>query len=299
MGLMVSTAHAAEPPPWPKWVQQLGKPSQLVGRALETDLSPRLLPSILPAGKPKSPVPPTLEIEVLDPNADPMGNPAVELVRPQRDPCCDLSCDDGPPRSHYEIDIPPVVIVHRYYYTGDRSFRGPMLPGGPSIVVVNHPKTGQRCYIPVQMLPGSPTVHYSASGIEYDYGTNGIALTFGRFTGEPKVVYRNRVPVTRQAKKVYEGARDGACKLLYGTGVPQLADATAGGAKNLVGNVRSGVADAAEGFFAPGVSFIKATPLGSLLASNPEEQARRQRDRAVQAASRERLRAEASLGTLR
>ena len=30
------------------------------------------------------------------------------------------------------------------------------LEGGATIVVVNHPKTGERCYIDVQMLPGAP-----------------------------------------------------------------------------------------------------------------------------------------------
>jgi len=121
------------------------------------------------------PVPPTLEIEVLDPNVDPLGNPAV-IVR-----------DLGHGQS--KVEIPPVVLVHRYYYTGDRSFQGPMLPGGPSIVVVHHPRTGQQCYIPLQMLPGAPRVHYTGHKIEYDYGSNGICLSFGLW-GNPKVTYR-------------------------------------------------------------------------------------------------------------
>ena len=112
-------------------------------------------------------VPPTMEIEVLDPNADPLGRPAVEL---NRDDCGNLI-----------VDIPPVVLVHRYYYTGDRSFQAQLLPGGPSIVVVNHPKTGARCYIDVQMMPGAPRVTYTGHAIEYDYGEHGITIHFGLF----------------------------------------------------------------------------------------------------------------------
>ena len=69
--------------------------------------------------KPFAPVQPALEIEVLDPGVDPNGNPAVRLR------------DDG--FGQMNVDIPPVVLVHRYYYSGDRSFQGPMLPGGPSM----------------------------------------------------------------------------------------------------------------------------------------------------------------------
>lgn len=121
-------------------------------------------------------VPPTKEIEVLDPNADPLGQPAVEL---NRDECGNLV-----------VDIPPAVLVHRYYYTGDRSFQAQLLPGGPSIVVVNHPKTGERCYIDVQMMPGAPRVTYTGHSIEYDYGEHGITVHFGLF-GRPSVKYRS------------------------------------------------------------------------------------------------------------
>ena len=126
--------------------------------------------------KPNVPVPPELEIEVLDPGVDPLGNPAVVVTRDEA----------GKTR----IDIPPAVLVHRYYYTGDRSFQAQMLPGGPSVVIVNHPKTGERCYIPVQMLPGAPRVTYTAHSIEYDYGENAVTVHFGMF-GHPTIKYRN------------------------------------------------------------------------------------------------------------
>jgi len=134
-----------------------------------------LTPSIRAAHRPPRNVPPTDEIELLDPNADPLGRPAVELQYSAHG---------------LHVDIPPAVLVHKYYYTGDRSFQAQMLPGGPSIVVVNHPKTGERCYIPVQMLPGAPRVTYTGNAIEYDYGENGITVHFGLF-GAPTIKYRS------------------------------------------------------------------------------------------------------------
>src|SRR5262245_8373619 len=118
-------------------------------------------------------VPPTLEIAVLDPNADPMGRPAIKLNKR----------DDG----RTEVEIPETVLVHRFYYTGDRTFQAQMLPGGPCIVVANHPKCGERLYIPVQMLPGAPRVHYTSRSIEYDFGKEGITIHFCTLFGSPKV----------------------------------------------------------------------------------------------------------------
>ncbi|MCC9600419.1 hypothetical protein LOC67_07590 [Stieleria sp. JC731] len=120
-------------------------------------------------------VSPALEIEVIDPGVDPLGNPAVQLH------------DTG---NALVVDIPPTVLVHRYYYTGDRSFRGPDLPGGPTIVVASHPRTGERTYVQVQMLPGSPMVHYSAKSIDFDFGDAGIEVVFPRY-GCPKVKVRS------------------------------------------------------------------------------------------------------------
>src|SRR5437016_1193792 len=86
-------------------------------------LFPRALNAVKAPHQP-TPVPPTLEIEVLDPNVDPRGNPAVVTK-----PSCVRTCHG--PEGRLTVDIPEVVLVHRYYYTGDRTFQGPFLPGGP------------------------------------------------------------------------------------------------------------------------------------------------------------------------
>ncbi len=143
-------------------------------------------------------VPPSLEIEILDPGVDPLGNPAVVVRQDGNGQMC--------------VDIPPVVLVHRYYYSGNRSFQGPMLPGGPSIAVLNHPKTGERCYIPLQLMPGAPRVTYTGGGIEYDYGNYAATITFP-LLGQPKVKYRNgptihqKVATAVHAEQVREHAQ--------------------------------------------------------------------------------------------
>ncbi len=144
-----------------------------------------LLPNRL--GTPTARVSPVLEIEILDPNKDPRGNPAVVTST-------DLS-------GNTQIEIPPSLIVHRYYYTGDRSFRGPDLPGGPSIVIAQNPRDGQQVYLPVQMLPGSPIVHYTARSIEYDFGNRAVIVDFPK-VGEPTVSYRNGRPLSEKAGKM-------------------------------------------------------------------------------------------------
>lgn len=135
-----------------------------------------VLPTAGTAGeRPPATVPPTLEIEVLDPGVDPLGNPAI-FLEPGR-------------LGQMQVEIPPVVLVHRYYYTGDRSFQGPMLPGGPSIIVAHHPQSGERLYVPVQMMPGAPRVTYTAHSIVFDYGEQGTTVHFGQ-AGSHKVKYR-------------------------------------------------------------------------------------------------------------
>jgi hypothetical protein len=137
---------------------------------------------VLAAGRHTFPVPPGDEIQVLDPNAHPLGWPAVELWQDH----------EGT-----QVDIPPSVLVHKYYYTGDRSFQAQLLPGGPVIIVVTHPKTGERCYVQTQMLPGAPRVTYTARSIEYDYGSHGMTLHFGLF-GQPNVKYRSGKRLTER-----------------------------------------------------------------------------------------------------
>lgn len=98
-----------------------------------------------------------------------------------------------------QIEIPPTVIVHRYYYSGDRDFQGPMIPGGPTVLVANHPVTGEQISLKVQLMPGAPRVRYTKRSILYDYGDRKIGIDFGAFSFcEPKVVYHRDSRVRRK-----------------------------------------------------------------------------------------------------
>ncbi len=131
-------------------------------------------------------VPPELELQIIDPGVDPRGNPTA-LLRPRG--------------KQLEVDIPPTIIVHRYYYTGDRWFQGPVLQGGPVIVVANHPYTGRRCYVPLSLLPGAPVIRYHKNTIEYDYGDRGIVIHFPK-NKPPEVSFRNGEKWSRRVGKL-------------------------------------------------------------------------------------------------
>ena len=124
--------------------------------------------------RPAAPVPPTQEIVILDPGVDPVGNPTV-LTKPKENGLAD-------------VDIPPSVVVHKFYYTGDRNFQGPMLPGGPTVVVAGNPHTGERTYVATMLPPGAPRVYYTGTAIRYDYGYQSVSVCFGLF-GKAKVLY--------------------------------------------------------------------------------------------------------------
>jgi hypothetical protein len=191
-------------------------------------------------------VPPTMEIEILDPNADPLGRPAVELNRDEY--------------GNLIVDIPPVVLVHRYYYTGDRSFQAQLLPGGPSIVVVNHPKTGERCYIDVQMMPGAPRVTYTGHSIEYDYGEHGITVHFGLF-GRPSVKYRSGQTWGRKLGKLVhaEHWQDGAAEAYKKTST------VAKYSKTMAKGAIAETCDATEQVLLPVKNVVHMMPFGKTL----------------------------------
>lgn len=100
------------------------------------------------------------ELVVLDPGVDEQGLPAVEVT------------EDG------QVEIPPTLHVHRYYYSGDKEYQGPILQGGPTIVVANHPKTGKKMYIDVTLPPGAPVIAYNKRSITYVYPNQRVVIDF-------------------------------------------------------------------------------------------------------------------------
>jgi hypothetical protein len=231
------------------------------------------------------PVPPGDEIQVLDPNAHPLGWPAVELWRDH----------EG-----MQVDIPPSVLVHKYYYTGDRSFQAQLLPGGPVIIVVTHPKTGERCYVQTQMLPGAPRVTYTARSIEYDYGSHGMTLHFGLF-GQPKVHYRSRKKLTERVGTLVHAEQFRDRTEQVGRGARYVARTSSNSLKEAVIDAQQ-IADAMT---LPVQNLLRLMPLGAA-ALDPDRHLQReeviaeyQRQRELQYVELETRRREQTMATIR
>lgn len=233
-----------------------------------------------------APVPPTQEIEVLDPNVDPAGKPTV--VRTGFQQPADSPFDpDVPPalQPPQALDVPPTVLVHKFYYTGDRTFQGPLLPGGPMIVSVNHPKTLERVYVPVTLPPGAPRVTYAGDSIRYDYGPQSVTLAFGH-CGNPRVRYSQSANATEAARKKTEEARAGASSWVQRTGVPQGLQRFKAGAKSAAGAVADGIHDAGKFVADTASNLFQFVPGAQALKSTPEDAAAREQERLRRAAER-------------
>ncbi len=240
--------------------------------------------------KRQAPVPPGLEIEILDPGVEPVGNPAV-ITTPGA-------------AGQIRIDIPPTVLVHKYYYTGDRKFQGPMLAGGPAIVVVNHPKTGERAYLELQMLPGAPRVIYTSKTIEYDYGKQGIIICFDCGCGlkpccNPKVTYRNCTPLARQVACAAKKVGAAVHHVVVSTGASDLACKVKDETKSLGHAAVDGVKTAGKAVLTPVVQIVEVLPGVKTLQSSGEQRAAVARDEAVQRAAALNSRANDSIRTVR
>jgi hypothetical protein len=90
------------------------------------------------------------------------------------------------------VDVAPAIHVHRNYYNGDREYQGPILPGGPTVVVAQHPRTGQRLYVDVNLPAGAPVICYDEDSITYVYRDGRVCLRFGIDDGCECVTVVNR-----------------------------------------------------------------------------------------------------------
>jgi len=233
-----------------------------------------------------TPVPPTQELELLDPNVDPLGRPTVK-VSPIVGP-------DGV--AH--IDIPPCVLVHKYYYTGDRSFQGPMLPGGPTIVVFNHPADGERIYLEIQMPPGAPRVIYTRHSIEYNYGFQSVILSFGAH-GRPKIAFRQGASALTEAKVAREQARQATRRFIQRTGLPEARRKVHEKLRNAGDATADRLHDIGKAAVTPVVQMVKLIPGIQMLTSSPEQTVETERNSLVKSGTANLSSFEASIPTVR
>lgn len=76
------------------------------------------------------------------------------------------------------VQIPPTLHIHPYYYAGDKEYQGPIINGGPTIVVANHPKSGEKLYIEAVLPQGAPIVSYTARKITYIFPNRRVIIEF-------------------------------------------------------------------------------------------------------------------------
>ena len=139
------------------------------------------------------PVPPSQEIEILDPAQGATGVPAVLLT--------------GGTDGTQKVDVPPAVLVHRFFPSGDRDFQAQFLPGGPTIISANHPKTMERTYVLATLPPGAPRVTYRHRSIIYDYGPQSVTVTYGHH-GSPTVTYSQATKLTARVERAVDSVKD-------------------------------------------------------------------------------------------
>lgn len=228
-------------------------------------------------------VPPWDEIEILDPNVDPLGRPKVTL----RD-------EEG----QTQVDIPPSVLVHKYYYSGDRSFQGPMLPGGPTVVVANHPRSGERCYVDAQLPPGAPRVTYTNRAIEYDFGNQTVSVEFP-WLCKPRVRYVTGTPLATKLTRATKSVTSNTVESVRSSRLAEHTVSVAKGTWNAAGGIYNGACDLGERITAPVCAIVDSTPVGSLVHPDPGRKAMRERERELARVQRETRRSEASIPTIR
>ena len=247
---------------------------------------PLLLNEVVAGKRSAVPVSPGLEIEVLDPGVDPSGNPAVRINR--------SSGFDG----EAQIEIPPVILVHRYYYTGDRDFQGPMVPGGPSIVVATNPRTNERQYVNVQMLPGAPRVKYTRRSITYDYGHQSIVVSF-HYKNRAKVAYTQGTSLPRFVVGSTKQVQNAASGLAERTGLSKLRSRVASDANNVIDSAIGRVRETGESTTQRIRDVWKMLPIAGLLSGSPDEAELRNRASELRSAAEEARDSELSIPTNR
>ena len=107
---------------------------------------------------------------ILDPGKHERGLPAVEVK---------------PSPNGLQVEVPPTVHVHRYYYSGDKIYQGPIIQGGPIVIVAKHPKTGVQMNVNAVLPPGAPRIAYTRNSITYVYPDQRVEVKFRHFPFDP------------------------------------------------------------------------------------------------------------------
>lgn len=141
------------------------------------------------------------------------------------------------------VDMPEVVHVHRYYYSGDREFQGPVIEGGATIVAAKHPKTGEMLYFPVMLPSGAPVIEHNRKGITYSFRDRRVSIHFSNWDCQKATVtHKSGIGWFRTSSQIKESLQGRAKEAIENC---ETFQALKMGAIN-VGKTLGGAVDAAD-----------------------------------------------------
>ncbi len=223
-----------------------------------------------------SPLAPGLnELVILDPGQHERNLPAVILE--------EFGCLEGLLR----VDIPPMVHVHRYYYSGSKEFQGPIVQGGPTVVVANHPKTGEQMYVNVTLPSGAPRIAHTAHGITYVYPNQRVAIHFQNFpfdSSKAVVKYHSGQGVGRTLAQTHHHVVDATKTHFQQSIVTQSLKGTAQGGGEILVGASQVVARTGSRILDGGGALVSALPGVPALRSASEQRAEARRAAEIRAA---------------
>jgi len=167
-----------------------------------------------------------------------------------------------------QIRIPETLHIHRYYYSGDKEIQGPILQGGPTMIVANHPFCGERMYVQAVLPSGAPRIAYTGHAITYVYPNQRVMIRFHRL-GAKKVSihFVSGKGLARKHQQARETVKRATVEKLQGSNLVQSVHETvseshqfAKGAGATVGGILGGVIDGGRALLhtIPGVVPLKS-----------------------------------------
>lgn len=205
-------------------------------------------------------VPPIDELEILDPRVDSEGKPQTQVLIGMN--------------GLKQFETPPTIIVHRFYYTGDREFQGPMLQGGLTLITANDPATGEQVQIEAMLPPGAPRITYRSDKIVYDYRDRAITVRFGHpgplglgIAAKPTISVKHHSAAVRAVADHHEQKSVHNREWWSRTGIPNALGEVKEHSKQIANNTADAVQTVGTAATAPIKAAWRATPLGSLTSS--------------------------------
>ncbi len=178
-----------------------------------------------------------------------------------------------------QVEIPETLHIHRYYYSGDKEIQGPILQGGPTMVVANHPYCGERVYLKTVLPSGAPKIAYTGNSITYVYPNQRVVIRFKRL-GKAKVSvnYLSGQGIVRTGQQATAKFRQITTESLHQSAVAQSVHESAAGVGQFAHGAGVAVGGVLAGVIDGGRALVDVVPGVVPLKSLADQKAERKRD---------------------